>query len=92
MHSFIFTAHLILVSVLNPKYKVKYFETAGWECGWIKEAKGLVEEAYNEMYAGKLPLDETVFADSEVDTDVDTQPVHLTMVSIVLKLIAFQAS
>ena len=50
----IFT-HLIIFSVLHPHHKLKYFELAGWEKGWVQTAKGIVRANFEELYA--MPAD-----------------------------------
>jgi hypothetical protein len=41
------------VLVLNPSYKLEYFEEAGWEEEWIKAARQLVEQKWQEKYQGR---------------------------------------
>ncbi|KIK01571.1 hypothetical protein K443DRAFT_98386 [Laccaria amethystina LaAM-08-1] len=41
--------------VLDPKRKLNYFRSAGWEEDWIEMAHEIVEEEFNRGYAGMSP-------------------------------------
>jgi hypothetical protein len=81
-----------LSAVLHPKYKTKYFEKAGWESEWIEEAKRLVEDAYENAYAGRIPSDEFLMDESEIGTDVESQPVRVQIAHLVTVLMFFKVS
>lgn len=42
-------------SVLDPKRKLDYFRSAGWEEEWIETAREIVEEEFDRGYAGMSP-------------------------------------
>jgi hypothetical protein len=37
--------------VLHPRHKLQYFKDAKWEKEWIKEAKNIVREVFDQSYA-----------------------------------------
>jgi hypothetical protein len=39
--------------VLYPKYKLRYFQKAKWEPGWIEEAREIVTKRYKDCYEGQ---------------------------------------
>ena len=43
--------YLYYYSVLHPRHKLQYFETAGWEDDWIKTARSIVRDEFDRMYA-----------------------------------------
>ena len=40
--------------MLDPKRKLDYFRSAGWEEQWIETACEIVEEEFDRGYAGML--------------------------------------
>ena len=41
--------------MLDPKCKLNYFRSAGWEEQWIEMAREIIEEEFDRGYAGMLP-------------------------------------
>lgn len=40
--------------MLHPSYKLRYFEKAGWQDEWVKEAVGLVRTEFDDSYAAHV--------------------------------------
>jgi len=40
-----------MIVVLHPRYKLKYFERAGWEPEWIVDAKDIIRAEFDHSYA-----------------------------------------
>jgi hypothetical protein len=47
----LFCNYLNLFSVLDPKRKLDYFRSAGWEEKWIETAREIVEAEFDRGYA-----------------------------------------
>lgn len=39
--------------VLDPRHKLEYFKTAGWDREWIDTARELVRNQYNSRYVSR---------------------------------------
>jgi hypothetical protein len=39
------------LTVLHPRHKLKYFERAGWEHGWIDTAEEIVRDVFKQSYS-----------------------------------------
>ena len=48
-------SYTLLLLVLHPWHKLKYFKTAGWEEYWINEAEAIVHAEFDKSY-GSLDL------------------------------------
>jgi hypothetical protein len=44
---------LILALVLHPRHKFEYFKLMKWLPKWIDNAKGIMRQMYDEVYAHK---------------------------------------
>ena len=42
-------------SVLDPKRKLNYFRSPGWEEQWIETVHEIIEEEFDRGYVGMLP-------------------------------------
>ena len=56
-------------TVLHPCHKLAYFKSASWSSEWIKTAKELVTNAYNNSYATCAAV--KTAASTEVDDDLE---------------------
>lgn len=57
-----------VLTVLHPRHKLQYFETAGWEREWIETAQALVRDEFDRTYA---------FMDTGIE--VDEAPVSISV-------------
>ena len=44
---------LISIQVLHPRHKLNYFKNAGWCDGWIRTARKIVHDEYDQSYKGR---------------------------------------
>jgi hypothetical protein len=57
-----FTVNLYSLIVLDPKRKLDYFRSAGWDAKWIATAREIVEAEFDRNYAH-------MFMDTDEDKD-----------------------
>src|SRR5882757_6424682 len=58
---------LMIVVVLHPRHKLKYFERAGWESEWIAAAKDIIRAEFDHSYAAQLEIVEKDQDDGDVE-------------------------
>ncbi len=46
----------MVVVVLHPRHKLKYFEHAGWEPEWIAATKDIIQVEFNHLYAAQVEI------------------------------------
>jgi hypothetical protein len=69
-------------SVLHPRHKLKYFEQAGWEPGWIRTAEEIVRAVFESSYA--MPADDDEVPLPNVSQEVCVLYIFLKFYSLIV--------